>query len=462
MSIAGADIPSRLANVVDASSIVADPTQVAAYRIDGKFPAAAVRPGSNEEVAEIVRFAADEKLTIVPMGAGTKLAMGMPPVKYDLALDMTRMDRVVAYDPNDLTLGVEPGMRLHDLAGVLAAHRQFLPLAVAFMNRATVGGTIASGIDSALRQSYGTARDYVLGMEFVTGDGRIVKSGGRVVKNVSGYDLHKLMIGAFGTLGVMTKINLRTFPLPTSTRGFVASAESADRVMQLRQHVAQSPLRPLTMEILSPGVIELLSGGMAAHLEPGQMPAGLSLKGQWTFVVSFAGTDEALARYERELRELAGAMDTALLDQNGAAVLLGRVREFVAIALESSPAATIVKMSVLPGRMTELLKDAESVLGARDLNWAALARGVGVLYFALSPNDRSEATRSRVFQGVEQLVEACRRLGGHAAVLWCPGEWKRSLAARKIARGDFEQMQKVKQVFDPSGVLAPDVLSGWI
>ncbi len=124
--------------------------------------------------------------------------MGAAPRQYDLALDLTRLDRVIAYDPGDMTLSVEPGIPLRRIESALAEHRQFLPLVVPFMDRATVGGTIASGVDSPLRQFYGTARDYVLGIEFVTGDGASAKSGGRVVKNVSGYDLHKLMIGALG------------------------------------------------------------------------------------------------------------------------------------------------------------------------------------------------------------------------------------------------------------------------
>src|SRR5579863_7418001 len=213
MSIrAATQIFPRLSEIVGNSNIVADPTQLSAYEIDGEIPSAAARPGSSREVAEVVKFAASEKLAIVPMGARTKLGMGMPPRHYDIALEMTRLDRVVAYDPGDLTLGVEPGIPLQRLQGVLAGHRQFLPLVVPFMDRGTVGGTIASGTDSSLRQPYGTARDYVLGMEFVTGDGELVKSGGNVVKNVSGFDIHKLMIGALGTLGVITRINFRTFP----------------------------------------------------------------------------------------------------------------------------------------------------------------------------------------------------------------------------------------------------------
>ncbi len=206
-----------------------------------------------------MKFAAAEKLAIVATGARTKLNIGLPPRQYDVALDMTRLDRIISYDPGDLTLSVEAGIPLRKLQSALSEHRQFLPLAVPFMNRATVGGTIASGIDSPLRQLYGTARDYVLGMEFVTGDGIPAKSGGRVVKNVTGYDIHKLMIGALGTLGVITKINFRTFPQPHSSRGFVALFSTSAQAVDMRHLIAQSPLRPLTIELFSPGVADLFS-----------------------------------------------------------------------------------------------------------------------------------------------------------------------------------------------------------
>src|SRR5690242_2151884 len=147
----------------------------------------------------------------------------MPPSRYDLAVDMNRLDHVISYDPGDLTLSVESGITVAKLAAALAEHNQFLPLEVPFYDRATIGGTLSSGVDSPLRQLYGTPRDFVLGMEFVTGEGALAKSGGRVVKNVTGYDLHKLMLGAIGSLGIITRINFKTFPLPSATATFIAS-----------------------------------------------------------------------------------------------------------------------------------------------------------------------------------------------------------------------------------------------
>ncbi len=187
---------SRLADIVGEQHSSLEPSELAAYQAGGVAPSGVARPGSAEEVAELVRMAAGQNLALIATGARTKLEMGLPPQRYDIAVDMTRLDRVAAYDPGDLTLGVESGCDLAKLQSVLAEHRQFLPLAVPYFRQTTVGGTIATGVDSPLRQLFGTARDYILGMEFVTGEGVAAKSGGRVVKNVTGYDLHKLMIGA--------------------------------------------------------------------------------------------------------------------------------------------------------------------------------------------------------------------------------------------------------------------------
>jgi FAD/FMN-containing dehydrogenase len=143
--MASLTVSSRLSGIAGSSSVITDPLELRAYQIGARIPAVVVRPRASEEVAEIVKFAGAEGLAIVPTGARTKLWMGMPPRQYDLALDMTQLDRVIAYDPGDLTLGVEAGTPLQKIAGVLAEHRQFLPLPVPFLSLATIGGTIASG-----------------------------------------------------------------------------------------------------------------------------------------------------------------------------------------------------------------------------------------------------------------------------------------------------------------------------
>jgi glycolate oxidase FAD binding subunit len=450
-------VTSRLAEIVGAANVASDFAQLATFEIDRKLPAAAVRPGTSEEVAEIVKFAASEKLALVPTGARTKLGIGYAPSRYDLALDMTRLNKVIAYDPGDLTLSVEAGVPLAKLAQVLAEHRQFLPLPVPFVNRTTIGGLIASGVDSPLRQFYGTARDFLLGMEYVTGEGVATKSGGRVVKNVTGYDIHKLMIGALGTLGVITRVNFKTFPMPLATRGFIARFATAENALDMRQRIAQSALTPLTVEILSPRVAELFASDAATRYERAAMPANVISNTEWALTTGYAGNEAVLERYAKDLQRIAresGATGVSILAEN-LSPAWARKREFIPIALASSPATTIVKMSVLPMRMTDTLASAQKTAERNNLLWAAMARGLGIIYFAILPSDHTEECRQRVATATSTIQEACAKLAGHATIPWAPAEWKTTLQIWGPPRPDFAQMQKVKSVFDPQKILRP-------
>ena len=454
MTIPSATISTRLAEIAGSQNVVAETADLAVYEIGGRMPSAAIRPESAAHISEIVRFAVAEKLTIVPCGARTKLGMGMPPRQYDLALDMTRLDRIVAYDPGDMTLSVEPGIPLQRIESALVEHRQFLPLIVPFMDRATAGGTIASGVDSPLRQFYGTARDYILGIEFVTGDGALAKSGGRVVKNVSGYDLHKLMIGALGTLGLMTKINLRTFPLPAATRTIVVTFKDAASAINLRHAIAGSPLRPLMLEILSPRAVEMFSVGGSSPSNPG-----------WSVVTSFAGTAHVLERCARDLRQMAeenAATTFAPLPEERLLAASRRIGEFVSVALASSPAAAILKLSVLPTNMRAILDAAAKAADAAALPWAALARGVGVIYVALLPPAQCEDARACVARATTEIFSQCAALSGNSTIPWCLAEWKSALPVWGPGRGDLGPMRALKKVFDPRGVFAPGRFMGGI
>lgn len=465
MTLATTSVASRLTEISGLSNVLSDPVQLFGYGIDGEIPTAAVKPGSREEISEIVKFAVAENLAIVACGARSKLAMGGRPSRYDVAIDMTQLDHIVAYDPSDLTLSVEPGIPLQRLAGVLAGHRQFLPLAVPFLSRATAGGTIAAGVHSPLRQAYGTARDFLLGVELVTGEGAQAKSGGVVVKNVAGYDLHKLTIGSLGTLGIIARINFRTFPAPASTRVFAASANTSGGILDMRRRIAQSPLRPLTADMLSPGAVEMLASSLAARIEPGPAPVDGLPKSQWAFLATFSGKGAVLARYERELTSIAdeaGCGSCTIFGDDEKAASFGRVREFIPIALECSPATTVIKLGVVRSKVKDIFEAIEQTARAHELRWAAMADGLGVIYLALLPNARDEQMRVSVVNATESIIAACERLGGNMTIPFCPSEWKSRLKIWGTEREDFEQMRKLKKVFDPAGILAPGRFAGGI
>ena len=326
---------ARLEEIVGAAYVFTGEDFLAKRQADSVFPGVVVQPADALQIAEVLRFAAAEKLAVIPSGGGTKLGIGSLPARYDIALDVSRLNQVLAYDPQDLTLGVEPGVRIEDLLRVLAEQKQFLPLAVPFFERATIGGIVAANSSSPLRHAYGGVRDFCLGMEFVTGEGILAKSGGRVVKNVTGYDLHKLLIGSLGTLGVITRANFRTFPVLPAQGTFVASFSSAEGAFDFCAAIARSVIAPQIIEVADPAAARMLFSADAAERIESR---------NWQVIISAAGQPAVVDRCARELGHMAGtssAEEFIQLGETEAPAVLTRVREFPRVILEAAPSAAI-------------------------------------------------------------------------------------------------------------------------
>ena len=197
-----------------AGAIVARALDPARYPIGGTVPRLAVRPADREEVAEVMRAAARDRLAVVPWGAGVALAREPAPPRYDLALDLGALTRLVEYDPEDLTLTAECGITIAALRETLAARRQELPLEAAHAARATLGGVLAADTSGSRRLRFGAPHDRVVGARFVQGDGAPARSGGKVVKNVAGYGIHRLLCGSRGGLAVIVEASLKLAPAP--------------------------------------------------------------------------------------------------------------------------------------------------------------------------------------------------------------------------------------------------------
>lgn len=452
--LASPSLIARLEALAGPANLITQAESLRAYAVDSLAPAAAARPESAEQAAEIVRMAASENLAVIPVGACTKLGVGQPPVRYDLALDLTRLDRIAHYDPGDLTLSVDAGMPLARLAELLAAHDQFIPLETPWWERATVGGTVASAVDSPLRQFYGTTRDFVIGAEFVTAAGALAKSGGRVVKNVTGYDLHKLAVGSLGTLAALTRVNFRTFPLAQSRRAFLASFARPEAALDLRRRIAGSPLTPATLDIISPEAARKISAPDAP------------LSGElWHLLTGFEGTERVVARYERDLARLgeeARAAESRVLLDAGWSVLRARLREAIPLLLAAAPAPAVCKLSLLPGRFAEVFGKLRAAAGKLSLESAILARGTGAVYFALLADRAGEDSLPRLARAAGAVFEIAAAAGGHATIPWCPAALKRTVSVWGPPRADFALMRRVKSAFDPASVFAPGRFAGGI
>ncbi|MGH9791289.1 MAG: FAD-binding oxidoreductase [Candidatus Acidiferrales bacterium] len=442
MSRASVSAVAPLAGIVGASNCSSDPAELARYEVDGMRPGAVVRPGAAEEVAEVVRLAAAERLGLIACGGRSKLGIGMPPVRYDIAVDMTRMNRVVAYDPGDLTLSVEAGIRISELFDALAAHHQWLPMYVPWFDRATIGGILSSNSISPLRYMFGGPRDFILGMEFVTGDGKLCKSGTRVVKSVAGYDLHKLLLGALGSLGIITKVNFRTFPQPRAQRCFVVTCRDASTALDLCRRIALSPLKPAVLEVLDPGAARIVADE--------RLPAD-----SWCVVAAAIGHEAVVERHARDLARLAeqsSALSFAALDDADKQRLLGRVREFLRLVVEQQPNAVVLRTGLLPESVVSICETHAHAAAQNGLQCAIVLRAGATLYTVLKPASADSAPR------LEKAVESVLSRTSSAActtIERCPAALKSHLSVWGPARKDFSLMKRIKQVFDPHAILSP-------
>jgi len=462
---ATANFASRLESALGVSQVIADPAVCAEYAVDEIVPAAIAKPTSAEQVAEIVRFAALEKLALIPCGNRTKLNIGMPPSRYDIALDMTGLNQIAHYDPGDLTLSVDAGTNFNEFAVPLYNQKQFLPLSVPFYFESTIGGIIASGVDSSLRHFYGTARDFLIGAEFVDGTGRLCKSGGRVVKNVTGYDLHKLLIGSLGTLAVITRLNFRTFPGAPASRGFVASFVSLEDALAFRNLVEASPLRPSSVELVSPQLLQLF---LDAEQNSAELPPA-PLKGKfpddsWHLCVSIEGTPEVCDRASREFGQFTATfaaknMQLATLGENEGADLWHYIGQAVPLLLESSPSTTIFKITLLPGGMSAVLPQLQSLARQFSLGHATLARSCGVMYLAFVPSANDATAPSNLAQACSAIFALCSKEGAWATLPWCPTALKRRVNIWGPPRPDLALQRRLKSAFDPQDLFAPSRLT---
>ncbi len=441
----------RFENIVGNEFVRTEPEVLELYGVDRVLPAVAVQPENAEQAAEIVKIAVDGKLSLIPSGARTSLGIGMPPSSYDVALDITRLGGIAHYDPGDLTISVNAGTPLAELAKTLAEKNQFLPLATPFFERATVGGAIAAGLDSPLRHFYGTARDFMIGAEFVDGTGARAKSGGRVVKNVTGYDFHKLLGGSLGSLAVITRVNFRTFPLQPSRRGFLASFADETGALGFGQQIAESPLTPTVMEVLSPEFAELF-------LEERSPVASLRLDVEaWTVCVGFEGSAEVCERYRRDLSRLArtaSARDAIVVHNSQFLSLLEILREAPAAMSRLEAQSVVLRFVTLPGKLLDLVRALRSFANSSWMSSAILIRSASIVYLVLLPRDGDESAIKQAAYFWKSVGSLRGQMEFNASILFCPAEWKPELDVWAYAGGPIDLGLRVKKAFDPGGTFA--------
>jgi glycolate oxidase FAD binding subunit len=395
-----------------------------ADRVAGVPASWVAAPGSTDETAEVLRVAVEHGLRVVTRGGGSKLDWGAPPQAVDLIVDTRRLDRVVEHAAGDLVTIVEAGVRLDALAERLRAAGQRLALDETVPG-ATVGGTIATGASGPCRLLYGSVRDLIIGTKLVRADGVVAKSGGKVVKNVAGYDLGKLACGSYGTLGVVTQAAFRLHPVPPA-RAFV-SLVVADPA------AAHAAVQRVLQGQVVPAAIEL------------DRPAGTA---RASVTVLLEGIPDGVAARARQTAELLGATSTV---DSEAPAGWGRY--------PAAPGAVLAKLTAAIGALRLLLEGVAQASTEAGVPVAVRgSAGVGVLYAGVPAGDADPAAVARL---VDALRRAAPSWSGSVIVLDAPAAVRAEVDLWGPVPG-LDLMRRVKAEFDPARRLSPGRFVGGI
>jgi glycolate oxidase FAD binding subunit len=371
-----------------------------------------VLPRSADELADALASAAAGNRIIRIGGAFSKDRMGGPLAAADTLVSTAGMNRILQYEPRDLTISVEAGLRWADLTAALAANRQMIPLDPPFGDSATAGGVVAANTSGPRRRLYGSVRDVVIGMRYATLAGKVVQSGGMVVKNVAGLDTGKLMIGSFGTLAGIAVVNFKLAPTPSATRTFVLRFPALDDAIAGRDRILRGVLQPTAIDLVNPRAAALIG-----------------VEG-FCLLIQASGNTAMLERYGRELT------DADVPDEATAGRLWSRIREFTPAFLAEHPAGTVVRVSTT-------LEGTKAAI--RSFQGPVIARaGNGIVYGYFTD------AASVSLDGQPYVVE------------FAPEAQKPHMSLWSTVRSDFAIMEKIKRLFDPQRLLNPGRLYGRI
>ena len=432
---------TKLAQIVSHDAVTTEsPT------IDGKQPSLCVAPRSIAELAEVVGELDAARASTTPIGGGTMLDLGAPPADSCVALSTARLNAIAGYEPADLIVTAEAGVTVAILQETLREHGQTLPLEVPRPERATIGGAVAVNAHGPLRYTFGTAKDLVMGMQFVQGDGTLVKSGGEVVKNVAGFGLHKLQVGALGTLGVIATATFKVYPLPKADQTLILTF--ADSGAAFAAASAIRAYHPAAAVVGNAVAQQCLFG---------------AVRGAHVLLVRFMGAEGAVARQVRDATaagaEGGGNAAEVVCEDDGASLW----QACVDVGSVGGPADVLLKASAVPSEVrhvyADLLRSAEPLEGAVGVLADPLS---GLLKFGIRSMDGQEqdpsvhSATSAKFLSFLQHARAVSQEHGGSFIL------QRGSPALKTAFDvwgpnlqGLSVMRSLKQTFDPRNILNP-------
>ena len=408
-------------------------TQVANANTSENIPSCIVYPNTTAELQSIVQKADKNNWRLLPCGSGSKLGWGGLANKIDLVVSTERLNSIIEHAVGDLTVTVEAGVKLADLQAILAKCGQFLPIEAAYPQEATLGGIVATADSGALRHRYGGIRDILLGISLIRSDGESVKAGGRVVKNVAGYDLMKLFTGSYGTLGILSELTFRVYPITQASTTVVLTGEA---------EAIAATTKILLVSALTPTAVDLLSTKLVSQLG---FAKGFGL------MVRFQSVTESVKEQSSRLLSIGQKLGLQGTVYNDDAQLWHSLPE----QIWQTPQKSIItcKIGVLPNAAISILTELERLTSAQGLGLIHAGSGLGLLQLDAAMVNA---------QTILELRQICQTNKGFLSILLAPATIKKQLDVWGYNGNALAIMRQIKQQFDPKNLLSPNRFVGGI
>lgn len=449
-------IKNQLKSVVGKEWFLDSPNDLYAYSYDAtpifqSQPDAVILPGTTEEVSAILKIANQHGIPIIPRGSGTNLAASTIPVHGGIVLNMNRFNQIYEIDQKNLTATIGPGVITADLHKAVEAVGLFYPPDPGSMRISTVGGNMAQCAGGMRGLKYGVTKDYIMGLEFVLPSGEIMRSGGKNVKDVAGYDLTRLLVGSEGTLAVVTEITIKLLPLPETKRTLVAFYNNLVDAARTVETVIASKIIPATMEFMDQGTMKVVDD--FAKL-------GLPLEMKSMLLIEQDGPEELVVRDIEKIAEIARQEGAAIVQmsetmEEGAKLLAAR--RAALSALSRLRPTTIMEDATVPrSRLAEIVEEVERVAEKYQVQICTFGHaGDGNLHPTCMTDERDQEEIHRVEQAFEEIFHAAIRLGGTITGEHGVGMAKMDFLHLKVGEMGIELMKRVKEAFDPNHIMNP-------
>ncbi|WP_089935396.1 FAD-binding oxidoreductase [Candidatus Entotheonella palauensis] len=442
--IAPETLATNLESLIGAAYVDAEGDQLRNHAIDGGQPSVVARPATIEQAAEVVAWAGRERLAVVPWGQGTQMHVGAPPQRYDIALDLSGLNRVLEYDAANLTLIAEAGTPLREVYRLTVPERQFLPLGYPG-TQASLGGLLVTNTSGFKRARYGGMRDLALGVRVALPDGALVRFGGRVVKNVAGYDMNKLYVGSYGAFGVVLATSYRLAALPEDDRFLAAVFPTLAQATEAAAAVQASLLHPAAVMLLDHQAAQAMA--LPLTLQPGQV----------VLLFNFDGLHEAV---ERELRESehacqrSGMTEAAQLAGEELLRIWEQLEQWQTAPGTDETAQLRLRIGALPSRLVAAVETLETTqtFGLPGSFWYAdYVHGQVYACLYIDPQETVE----RVVPWLAELRQRTRDWHGYCQITAAPAKLRRQLDIWGETPGMAALHRRYKDQFDPHAVLNP-------